>query len=125
MNKIEDRPVSSLLDISGRKAIVTGGAMGLGFGIAKRLAEAGADVLISDVNESALEKAVGRMSEEGYQIETRVVDSGRERRQAGSVRRRSRRARRSSRFRGHGVADIAAVAWRRRRAKFEILRVLR
>lgn len=78
MNKIEDRPVSSLLDLSGRKAIVTGGAMGLGFGVAKRLAEAGADVLISDINEAALDKAVERMSGKGYQVETRVVDSSRE-----------------------------------------------
>lgn len=78
MTKIEERPVSSLLDISGRKAIVTGGAMGLGFGIAKRLAEAGADVLISDINEAALEKAAKRLSEMGYQVDTRIADSGRE-----------------------------------------------
>ncbi|MDY7088064.1 MAG: 3-hydroxybutyrate dehydrogenase [Actinomycetota bacterium] len=41
------------LDLSGRTAMVTGGASGIGRACAKRLAEAGADVLVVDVGEGA------------------------------------------------------------------------
>jgi len=44
-------PFSSLLDLSSKTAIVTGGAMGIGLGIVTRLAEAGANVVIADFNE--------------------------------------------------------------------------
>ena len=37
-------------DLTGKNAVVTGGAMGIGFGITKRLAEAGANVLIADID---------------------------------------------------------------------------
>lgn len=37
-------------DISGKNAIVTGGAMGIGFGIVERFVEAGANVLIADLD---------------------------------------------------------------------------
>src|SRR5690349_4871735 len=38
-------PVASLLDLSGRTAIVTGASGGIGAGIAKRFGEAGANVV--------------------------------------------------------------------------------
>jgi 2-dehydro-3-deoxy-D-gluconate 5-dehydrogenase len=45
-------------DVGGRSAIVTGGAMGIGFGIVSRLVEAGANVLIADLDgDLAAEKA--------------------------------------------------------------------
>lgn len=46
----------SLFDLSGKKAIVTGGAVGIGRGCAVALARAGADVAILDLNESAGQK---------------------------------------------------------------------
>ena len=45
-------PIGDLLDLAGQSAIVTGGAMGIGEGIAVRLAEAGAKVVIADLDES-------------------------------------------------------------------------
>ena len=39
------------LDLTGRKALVTGGAQGLGEGMAQALAAAGARVMIADVHE--------------------------------------------------------------------------
>ena len=41
-----------LLDLSGKTAIVTGGAQGIGYGISYRLAEAGANVVIANKTES-------------------------------------------------------------------------
>lgn len=43
----------SLFDLTGKKALVTGGAMGIGRGCALALARAGADVAIVDLNDSA------------------------------------------------------------------------
>lgn len=58
----------SLFDLSGKKALVTGGAVGIGRGCAVALARAGADVAIVDVDEPTGEKtaaeiqALGRSS---------------------------------------------------------------
>jgi 3alpha(or 20beta)-hydroxysteroid dehydrogenase len=43
----------SVYDLTGRKALVTGGARGLGAGMAEALARAGAAVVIGDVLEDA------------------------------------------------------------------------
>ena len=45
--------ISGLLSLKNKTAIVTGGAMGIGLGIAYRLAEAGANTVIADINEEA------------------------------------------------------------------------
>ncbi len=45
-------PVSELLSLKGRAAVVTGAARGLGRAIAQRLAEAGASVMIADIDET-------------------------------------------------------------------------
>jgi len=37
-------------DLEGKAAVVTGGAMGIGYGIVKRFVEAGADVLVADLD---------------------------------------------------------------------------
>jgi 2-deoxy-D-gluconate 3-dehydrogenase len=49
-------------DMTGKAAIVTGGAMGIGYGIAARLREAGADVAIADIDEAAAAEAVRRLA---------------------------------------------------------------
>ena len=45
--------LAELVDLTGRTAIVTGGAFGIGHGIAQRLHEAGASVVIADVDPGA------------------------------------------------------------------------
>jgi NAD(P)-dependent dehydrogenase (short-subunit alcohol dehydrogenase family) len=45
------------LDLNGRNAVVTGGASGLGFAIAERLALSGANVVIWDIDDAAAEAA--------------------------------------------------------------------
>ncbi len=50
-------PLAELVDLSGKTAIVTGGAMGIGLGIARRLHEAGASILVADLDLAAGEHA--------------------------------------------------------------------
>jgi 2-deoxy-D-gluconate 3-dehydrogenase len=59
------RPWGDLFKLQGKTAIVTGGALGIGFGIARRLAEAGANVVVADVKEAAGKAAAARLTEEG------------------------------------------------------------
>ena len=47
------KTLAELLDLSGRRVVVTGGAKGIGAQTAHRLAEAGADVVIADLDLSA------------------------------------------------------------------------
>ncbi len=49
-------------DISGKTAIVTGAASGIGLGIATALAEAGANVVMADIQKDAVEQAAHGLS---------------------------------------------------------------
>lgn len=64
-------PIARFLDLTGRVAVVTGGAMGIGFGIARRLLEAGATVIIADRDEAAAREARERL---GMSTEPMTVD---------------------------------------------------
>jgi NAD(P)-dependent dehydrogenase (short-subunit alcohol dehydrogenase family) len=46
---VSSRSIAELISLSGRIAVVTGGAVGIGLGIAHRFAEAGARVVIADI----------------------------------------------------------------------------
>ena len=50
------------MDISGKTAIVTGAASGIGLGIATALAEAGAKVVMADIQKAAVEEAAHGLS---------------------------------------------------------------
>ena len=50
------------MDISGKTAIVTGAASGIGLGIATALAEAGANVVMADIQKTAVEQAAHGLS---------------------------------------------------------------
>jgi len=78
VKKIEDKPVSDLLSLSGKNAVVTGAAAGIGYGIAKRLSEAGAAVLITDINQKAIETAEKRLNDLGLEVKSKTVDVSRE-----------------------------------------------
>jgi glucose 1-dehydrogenase len=54
--------------LDGRVALVTGAARGIGFGIARRLAEEGCALTINDVDAAALQLAQSRLSELGYSV---------------------------------------------------------
>ena len=55
-------------------SLVTGGSKGIGFGIAKSLAEAGADIVLVARNEADLEHARNELSQIGRRIWTYSFD---------------------------------------------------
>jgi len=57
----------SLFDLTGKKALVTGAAVGIGRGCAVALANAGADVAIADLNEAAGQKTAAEIRSLGRQ----------------------------------------------------------
>lgn len=65
---MEIEPLKQLTNLAGKTAIVTGGAMGIGFGIVWRLAEAGANVMIADMNQPVAEEAAARLRAKGWQV---------------------------------------------------------
>lgn len=62
------KPMNDLLDLTGKVAIVTGGARGLGFCIVNRLCEAGASVVIADIAVDFAEDAVAFFSSKNYNV---------------------------------------------------------
>ena len=55
-------------DLSGKTAIVTGAASGIGLGIATALAEAGANVVMADIQKDAVEQAAHTLSGTNKQV---------------------------------------------------------
>ena len=58
--------MSSLFDLSGRTALITGAARGLGFAYAEGLAAAGATVVINDLHDESVLEATGKLKAKGY-----------------------------------------------------------
>ena len=54
-------PLRELLDLTSKTAVVTGGAKGIGLGIALRLHEAGADVVVADLDLETATSVTGRL----------------------------------------------------------------
>jgi len=60
---VSDRSIADLVSLAGRSAVVTGAAWGLGKATARRLAEAGAAVLIADIDEEAAAQTAFELAE--------------------------------------------------------------
>lgn len=61
-------------DLSGQHAVVTGGAQGLGFAMAKRFVESGAKVTLWDVNEALLAEAVSVLGTNARSVTVDITD---------------------------------------------------
>jgi NAD(P)-dependent dehydrogenase (short-subunit alcohol dehydrogenase family) len=70
-------PVASF-SLSGRVALVTGGASGIGIGISAVLAEAGATVVIADRDEVAAKRVVADLKQAGHRVGSVQVDLAQE-----------------------------------------------
>jgi NAD(P)-dependent dehydrogenase (short-subunit alcohol dehydrogenase family) len=62
------------MKLTGRVAVVTGAGRGIGFEIARALGDAGAAVVIAEVNETTGRAAAGTLTESGIQAEFLHVD---------------------------------------------------
>src|SRR5690606_18312453 len=60
---VSNRPITELLSLAGRSALVTGAAQGLGYAIAERLAEAGANVAVADLKADAATAAAAKLAD--------------------------------------------------------------
>src|SRR5262249_51542755 len=64
----------AMMDLSGKTAIVTGAASGIGLGIATALAEAGANVVMADIQKDAVEQAAHALSGTNKQVMPLRID---------------------------------------------------
>jgi NAD(P)-dependent dehydrogenase (short-subunit alcohol dehydrogenase family) len=71
-NAISNR--ADLLDLSGKRALITGAAAGIGRAIAARFAQAGASLELADISESALQKTIKELSEFPVATTAHVLD---------------------------------------------------
>ena len=71
--------MATTFDLSGRVALVTGGASGIGVGIAAVLAEAGATVVIADRDETGAKREAAALIESGHEagsVHINLADEG-------------------------------------------------
>ena len=66
--------IAKLLTLDGKVALVTGAASGIGRGIALRLAEAGAAVLVMDINEASGQETARLIQDAGGQAQFQACD---------------------------------------------------
>ena len=111
-------------DLAGKTAFVTGAASGIGLGVATSLAQAGVKVMLCDIEQGALDKAVAQLKETNADVEgvtrrrlAEVRAAGRGRRDARALRRgahpaqqRRRRRRRAATARGTTPAGTGRSA---------------
>jgi len=63
-----------MLDVSGKTAFITGGASGMGWGMAKAFAEAGMKVVIADIRQDALDEAMAGFSKTNLAVHAVKLD---------------------------------------------------
>ena len=66
-----DPSISQLLDLSGKTAVVTGAATGIGEGIARILAGAGAHVIVADIDTEGAQRVAGEIDGEAVDLDVR------------------------------------------------------
>ncbi len=66
--------MSSLFDLSGKRAFVTGATHGLGMAMAKGLGDAGAELIINGTTPERMDKALEEYRSEGYTVHGFIFD---------------------------------------------------
>jgi 3-oxoacyl-[acyl-carrier protein] reductase len=70
------RPLADLISLNGKTGLITGSASGIGKAIARRFAEAGADLQLVDIDKEKLETARKGLSRFGTDVSVFKVDLG-------------------------------------------------
>ena len=71
---IATQSIAQLFNLSGKNAIVTGGARGIGQAIAFRLTEAGASVMIADIDQKTADQTVNQIKARGGKVQAMHAD---------------------------------------------------
>jgi NAD(P)-dependent dehydrogenase (short-subunit alcohol dehydrogenase family) len=71
---LTDKSLAELVSLKGRRALITGSAAGIGKAMAARLAEAGADLVLVDIDEKKLKEATGDLKQWGVDVAIYKVD---------------------------------------------------
>ena len=61
-------------EFSGRVAVITGGASGIGLGLAHRLADEGMKIVVADIEENVLDSAVEELKANGAEAHGHICD---------------------------------------------------
>lgn len=61
-------------DLTGKVALITGGASGIGFGMAEALAQAGSDIVLWDINPQHIDAAIAKLETYGVRVLASRVD---------------------------------------------------
>jgi NAD(P)-dependent dehydrogenase (short-subunit alcohol dehydrogenase family) len=72
------KPLSELISLEGKRALITGSAVGIGRAMAYRFAEAGADLELVDMNKRGLGLVRNELSRLGLEIDIYKVDLSKE-----------------------------------------------
>jgi gluconate 5-dehydrogenase len=64
----------NLFDLTGKRALITGGVHGLGMAMAKGLGHAGAELIVNNYSEDMLDEARAEYEAEGLKVHTYVFD---------------------------------------------------
>jgi NAD(P)-dependent dehydrogenase (short-subunit alcohol dehydrogenase family) len=73
-NKETDSMIHPMFDLSGRVALVSGAASGMGRAMAIAFAEVGADLMLADINGEGLQSTAGVIEALGRRVESVVCD---------------------------------------------------
>jgi NAD(P)-dependent dehydrogenase (short-subunit alcohol dehydrogenase family) len=72
------KPLSELISLAGKRALITGSAVGIGRAMAYRFAEAGADLELVDMNKKVLGLVRNELSRLGSEVDIYKVDLSKE-----------------------------------------------
>ncbi|MBL4672043.1 MAG: SDR family NAD(P)-dependent oxidoreductase [Arenicella sp.] len=61
-------------DYKGKTAVISGGAEGIGFGIAQAMGQEGMNVVLGDIDESQLAEAHAKLKAQGIEVLTVKMD---------------------------------------------------
>lgn len=98
-----------MFELTGQTAIVTGAAAGIGKAIAKRLAGAGATVVVADLNLEGAELVAAELGGSGFAVRTDVADVASIARSVSEVLKRTGRI--DILVNNAGIAGVAAPLW--------------